>query len=694
MKTIKQIAENLKQAISGRDQKLALDLFRAGLQQSEAEFVGQLRKMGVLRCSNYDFQSQILNSLINETGKINISQDSQVYFESIKSLLSISRNIQTLFKALLKEVDYLEMKSYLVAVDSLFWLLYNLPAVDSFFWPLDGLQQDHANRYSVCKEELASAFSLYLYHSHDKKVIDKSNIKKVNEKRLNDEYYLTKLEDFNKLIFLKDSEVLVDSFGYTVTQIDAKIIIKAPDPKFEMSRCLGYRRQSMQEIANSFDSLSELSQIAEKYPSILEFSKTYYQNFKDSIFKIIDSPLKRIVLEIQYQTLSEFLDTNSLFLEEEMILKQLESNLFIDFQKVNKIPVFQSLSLFDIIKVQRLFAFMLFVLREYIDSNKLFKSKLFWRSMPVLQANELKDLLASFLGEQKAKEIFELFTWRLESKKIFDLQTYPFINVEDWILLPLGILTNSDLCRNVLQSTKFRFDSESVEDPSVLEMERCLKPVSSIFETNLKYSFKGVKGEVDVLAVVDNCLFVFECKNSLPPCNLFELRTTYDYIQKAAAQLTHFQDLWQQEPFRTYLATKIKTQSPLPSQLCSCIVMGNRMFSGLREQGHSVRPIRELCYIISKGEILLNSYNIYDKDAGKKSILIKFKLWKEDQLKAEDLLAYIQEDSLHKCYFNSLIRIEKTIKLKNKSLVQESYAFSHERFLEQLVDNFRFTENL
>lgn len=313
--------------------------------------------------------------------------------------------------------------------------------------------------------------------------------------------------------------------------------------------------------------------------------------------------------------------------------------------------------------------------------------------MPVLQANQLKDLLASFLGEQKAKEIFELFTWRLESKKIFDLQTYPFINVEDWILLPLGILTNSDLCRNVLQSTNFRFDSESVEDPIVLEMERCLKPVSSIFETNLKYSFKGVKGEVDVLAVVDNCLFVFECKNSLHPCNLFELRTTYDYIQKAADQLTHFQDLWQQEPFRTYLATKIKTHPHLPSQLCSCIVTGNRMFSGLREKGHSVRPIQELCNIICNGEILLNSYNISNKDAGKQSI-IKIKLWKEDQLNAEDLLGYIQEDSLHKCYFNSLSRSEQTIKLKNKSLVQESYAFSHERFLEQLVDNFRFTENL
>jgi hypothetical protein len=56
-----------------------------------------------------------------------------------------------------------------------------------------------------------------------------------------------------------------------------------------------------------------------------------------------------------------------------------------------------------------------------------------------------------------------------------------------------GILTNSDLCRNVLQSTGFRFDSKSSEYPIVLEMERCLKPVSSIFESNLEYSLRALK---------------------------------------------------------------------------------------------------------------------------------------------------------------------------------------------------------
>lgn len=80
--------------------------------------------------------------------------------------------------------------------------------------------------------------------------------------------------------------MLVDSFGYTVTQNNAKIIIKAPDPKLGMSLCLGYIRQSMQEIANLFECLSELSETTEKYPSLSESSKTYYQKFKDSTLRL------------------------------------------------------------------------------------------------------------------------------------------------------------------------------------------------------------------------------------------------------------------------------------------------------------------------------------------------------------------------------------------------------------------------
>jgi hypothetical protein len=253
--------------------------------------------------------------------------------------------------------------------------------------------------------------------------------------------------------------------------------------------------------------------------------------------------------------------------------------------------------------------------------------------------------------------------------------------------LPLGILTNSNLCRNLLQAIGFRFDSESSEDPIVLAMEKCLEPNSSITKTNVNYSFNGVKGEIDVLAVIDDCIFIFECKNSLHPCNPFELRTTYDYIQKAANQLNRFCDLWKQESFRQYLVTKIKAGNPLPSQLCMCIVTGNRMFSGLREQGHSVRPIHELCNIIRTGEISLDLYDFSDQRLARESVSIK--LWKKDRFSAEDLLNYIQEDSLHKCYFNSMEKFEYSIRLNKNLLVQETYLLNLDSFFQHLVNNFK-----
>ena len=673
---MKQLAQDLKKALLHKNQALALSLFQRGL-QDEKKFVAQVRKFGVLRCSNYDFQPQILNSLVNEAEKAGISKDHQVYFSSLKSLYFIARNFQTLFKVLLKEVDAIELKSYLVTVDSLFWLLY-------------GTQQGYDKNYIVSKEDIASAFSLYFYYGCDKKIIEKSNLNEVNERRLNEKYYLAKLRDFSKIIFFKECEVLVDHFGYTVTQNGNNVLVKAPYERFEMSLRLGYVKHSIQDVAVSLDSFSELKAEA---LSMYDFAKRYYEKFKESTFRIVDKPLKRVVMQLpNAQPLVDILGNRSVFLEEGMIIKQIEKSFFINFGQIDKIAIYKSLSLFDIIKMQRLFVFIFYIFMEYISSNNLFKTKLFWRSvLPVFQINEFKSFLNVFFGEQKTEEVFELLSWRLESQKIFDLQTYPFINIGNWIILPLGVMTNSNLCRNVLQATSFRFDSESSEDPIVLVMEKRLKSVSSILETNLKYSFQGVQGEIDVLAVIDDCLFVFECKNSLHPCNPFELRTTYDYIQKAASQLTRFCNLWQQEPFRQYLTTKIKTQHSLPSKVYSCIVTGNRMFPGLREQGHSVRPIHELCNIIQTGEILLNLYDPYDKGPAQDTITIK--LWKEDSFNAKDLISYINEDSLHSCYFNSMRKIENSFQVNKKFLVQESYVFNVDSFLQQLTTNFRVVES-
>ncbi|NBD17168.1 MAG: hypothetical protein GVY04_13805 [Cyanobacteria bacterium] len=390
------------------------------------------------------------------------------------------------------------------------------------------------------------------------------------------------------------------------------------------------------------------------------------------------------------EPLKECLRSKSIFLEETMFISNIEKNFFITFKEINEITVYKNLSLFDIIQMQRLFTFMFLLFWEYIEDNGLKGTDLFWRSiLPVFELGAFKDFLAQFFSQKKVNSFFELFAWSPEKNKFFDLQTYPFIMLNEWVILPLGILSNSNLCRNILQATGFRFDSESSQDPIVFAMERCLKEVSSIFRSNLKYSFQGIDGEIDVLAVIDDYIFIFECKNSLHPCSPFELRTTYDYIKKAAKQLSDFQKLWQEELFRDYIAHKIKSQK-LPSKLSLCIVTGNRMFPGWREEGYSVRSVHELLNFINSGEFRIHSYDSSAIDENRKTTI--FKLWKQTNFNSKDLFKYIEEDFIHKYYFESMIKRETKIQFKDKILTKESYGLDMNKLLKQFIDNFKIVE--
>jgi hypothetical protein len=57
---MKKLIESLKQAIIQNQSSQALSLLRQGFSESEREFLEKLRRNGVLRCSCYDFNIQIL----------------------------------------------------------------------------------------------------------------------------------------------------------------------------------------------------------------------------------------------------------------------------------------------------------------------------------------------------------------------------------------------------------------------------------------------------------------------------------------------------------------------------------------------------------------------------------------------------------------------------------------------------------
>jgi hypothetical protein len=215
-------------------------------------------------------------------------------------------------------------------------------------------------------------------------------------------------------------------------------------------------------------------------------------------------------------------------------------------------------------------------------------------------------------------------------------------------------------------------------------MEESIKPISSLFAKDISYKFKGQEGEIDIIAVIDNYLFVFECKNSLHPTSPFELRTSYDYIRKGAKQLSNFRNNWKEQSFKDYLSSRFKCS--LPSELHTCIVTGNRMFSGWREQGHSIRLIYELRNIVQSGKISAKLLDVSDKTLEGQTSRV-WKVWKGDTFNVEDIIEYIEKDSLHQCYFDSM-SIKDENRIGYNTITRKTYEFDVEKFFQQIDKKF------
>jgi len=665
----------LEKAIKQKKISEASLIFLHELASNELKFVIELRKEGVLRCSKYEFEFKVIESLVRIGQKQKLLYEStRKYFESIESLSYIARDIHKIHSELLKETEKENFKNYLVSVDSLFWQMD-----DSFEF-----ETKIPNKLN--KEEITIAFSSYFYYLFNSP--QNCNIKLnslVDVKRIRSKFFLDNLTEFYKTLQFKEWEILVDKFEYTISKINSKnnqIVLESPNIDIEKAISLGYINCQLDEISHSMNHL-----IYEDSETLLltKFATDFAMKHKDKLFEIKNSPVKRIIFKIPLtKELIDFLKRDEVFLEEMSTISFLQKALLIDLDKIKNVEICSGLCLFDVLKLQRLFAFLFLCFNAYIDSENLRKSKLFWRSiLPVFTSDELHNLLSTFFGEQKSIQMIELLTWKSTSKIRFDIQTLPLINKGNEFILPLGILAGSNLFRNILQSTGFRFDANSSSDPIGNILQDVFSPVSSFFKTNVGYSFNGEEGDIDVITVIDGNTFIFECKNSLHPTNPFEMRTSYNYIETGASQLNKITGLWNTSGFIEYLRKKLGYE--IPSNLCRAIVTGNQIFSGLRNDGYAVRYLHELCNIVRTGKISIKVTSLDEKVTRS----VDFKIWQSDTFTSQDLVEYIEKDSIHQCYFNAMISREIKVQIKNTSLTRKTYALNLEKLCQEFESKFK-----
>ncbi len=678
---VKDLAKSLKIQLEEKNYEGAQQSFVEAVKKNQEQFFIEIKKMGCFRPSTYNFDTKALAPLIKSAfqkpTRDLLGNESLRYLESILCLIHLAHGAFSIFKKMCGKFKDLRVQNYLVSLELLF---------------LTGHHSDDPQHpetiENISREEFAEAFSYLFYHYSNSSYASSGNLLPGNVRSIESQVYVRHLVDIFKLVRLRECEVLIDCFGYDAVKKKSEIHFLPRDPGLMRSIEYGFIYQKVQFIHSAF-----VFQPAEEVVSFDKASSYLCKRLKDIFFTVKKKPLERIVMGFpMVEPLKKIITQDQLFKEEVTEILSLSKELLINPEEISKKQISGALTGLDIIKWQRLIRFSLHMLIAYAKEQKLLDTLVFIQSLvPVFSRENFKGWMEYFFGKQKTEDLMRVACWSSTSDMVFDIQYQPLVFIKGWMLLPPAIVSYSNLVRNFMQNVRFRFDPDSAQDPLGEILEKSLKPRASHLKRGLTYEFEGKHGEIDLVAVIDGCIFYFECKNSLFPCNHYELRTSYDYIRKAATQqLEQLKKNMQNPEFIKMLARKIGIKSLDGFRFSTCVVMGNRMFSGGRVLGHPVRSVFELVNFLNSGEVSFHEGNIRKST---KRELFNFKVWHGEEFCSEDLIDYLEKDLMHEPVFRAMKEVKQIISLGSRKMVVPIYRLDTGVLLKEYCDRFRSTAN-
>jgi len=616
------------------------------------QFLSQVRKKGLLRPSKYSFISNTAGFAISEILKyatqLCLPKSTICYLESFSAMhelaIGVNKKVQRLSSAIRNGKDIL-LKGMLVTLDFIF--MTGCPGDKA-------LSSSKVDFYT--KEQLAEGFSYFLYLYHTEQGVP-SNACLYNFNAIHDEC-IDLLIDATKIRIFQEFEILVDALDYSVS-LDRKSKIAriiAPTPELEKACRLGYILVRFQK------SVILKSKNIEESISLEKMGSEFYKEFGDIFVDLKQEPIPRYVFQVpKIEPLIKLITQEHLFEEECLELEAASKDFMVDISDILKLKIISNVSLCMLLKVHRLFNFIRwYTASHFMPLTKTQPSLVFQSLVPSFTIESIQDMLISLVESQQAECIIDFLTWTPKTKRVFDIQYQPLVKTLRGYLVPMNILASSDIIRNSLLMSRIRFYPDGTIDPLSSLLAHVLRQHTNSVAERVQYDYEDFQGDIDTIALFDNILFVFECKNSLIPCNSYEIRTSYDSIVKGATQLTKFQTGFNRKNFRKYIENKLGWHFDSTTELVTCIVVGNRMFTGYRINGHAIRASYSLVHFIKEGTCV-----------NQEGESICF--WVKNEFTSEDLRQYIVEDLMHRTMFDSMEQYIEQYSFGKYSIEFETY---------------------
>lgn len=651
--SIELVCANLQKHLERQQPGRAINWLALGFRLFPNDFLPRLRRAGCLRPSKYSFNAtpiaRTVSTGLDHADKLQLPDEARTYLTSIHALSTIApafaRKVSQLHLFLFTNRPFV-LKGLLATVDYLF---------------LTGHQRDHRAQSDeldfFSKEDIAEGLS-YLIHLYAARFgLTARDFERMEAATVAagtyDPYIVTACVIRKSL----EWEILIDVLGYklTITDSPRTFLLSCPDVRLAQSLRLGYIQTELQmHIALRVGR-------AEEGISIQRVGHDFYRRFGNGLVKRVEKPLPRFTYTVP--AVPEFVEVlagNHLFSEEALVLASATRELFAPFDTILDFPIYKDALLLDLIKLQRMANFLrIFTGTHLLEVGKSDRPMVFQSLIPRFTIEAFVTSLANFIPRPHAEHLVDFLSWQPGSGRVFDLQYQPLIRTDQMLTVPMNVLGLSNIIRNSLQLARERIHGDTALDPLTPILSRALASHSWPVRTSFPYRFGNVTGEVDVLAWRGRYIFAFECKNSLHPCSVHEIRTSIDHLRTAAGQLDRLTRLWQNAEFLEYLRNALGWSIPGDSVLITCIVTGNRMFTGYRYSGHPVRSIYELVAYIAEGTIRV-------EDQARR-------FWRGESFSEDDLHDYLVSDIIHAPHFESMLARVNTYHLEGYSVQEETF---------------------
>jgi len=595
-KETKFLIKNLQKSLDTRSSLKAANYLYAGLILDESHFLPILQEKGLLRLSRYSYAENTLKNTIATLIKpgIGLSANVSEYLQSLSHLYYIATSIRKEYdsiKSWLSLEREVGIKSALASLDFLF-----LRHMAGF--RIGDKNETSRDPLFFIVEELAEGFSsiLALYGNEFGQI--RGN-REINPDRTSNGFYYEMLVSGAHLAAFREWEFQVDRMGYRFSRKEGtkEFVLSPPSTEFLRAVDLGYIRSFSHHV------IEPMEWDDERDHSIVELVRKTALMLKEKGYIVLEEkPFERYLFRFPEPILKALLGYNGLFREERVLCLLTCQDLLTPFEQLMDFNIGNGLTFRDVFFLSRMMRFLCLIFSEILSPEADTRPELVFQSIiPVFQRDQLIELISLAVGKEKAEVAIDLLM--ADIKGHIDIQYKPLLPAGKTILFPTSIFASSNIYRNLLKVSGMRLYSDGTDDPLEKSLFKVFEASGAFPKTRVSYTWNNEEGEVDVLVLMDNLLFVFECKNSLLPTGPHELMTSLNYLYKAADQLDLFKRNFSDAAFREWLEKDKGLLIDSETHLVTGIIISNRMLLGFRVNGHPVRGNYELEHFVKEGTI-------------------------------------------------------------------------------------------